>query len=76
MRCHRCGGSGLEPDWKRLGLRVRRERLRRGIALRKMAKLLRVSASHLCDMELGRRSWNGPAGRRYLKRFGIKMQGG
>ena len=76
MKCHRCHGTGVEPDWKKLGWQVRCERVRRGLTLTTMAKRLGVSKAHLSDMELGRRSWQGPTGRRYLKRFGIATHPG
>ena len=70
-KCHRCGGSGEEPDWRPLGKRARKERLRLGVSLRGMARLLKVTPTYLCDLEYGRRSWQGPKARRYLKLLGI-----
>ena len=70
-KCHRCGGSGKEPDWRPLGKRARKERLRREITVRGVARLLGVSPSFISDIERGNRSWQGPKARRYLKMLGI-----
>ena len=69
--CHRCGGSGLEPDWRGLGAQVRSERVRRNIGLRQAAKRIGVSPSHVSDLERGNRSWQGAAARKLLRLIGV-----
>lgn len=55
--CSKCNGTGRLPDPPEFGLKMRRERERAGIALRKMAANLDITPGFLCDMEHGRRSW-------------------
>ena len=69
--CHRCGGTGREPDWRGLGLRARKERESRCVSLRQMAKRIGVSAPYLSDLERANRSWLGPKARAYLKLLGL-----
>lgn len=72
MDCKRCRGSGKEPDWGALGDVVRRQRKAKGLGLREVARAVRVSASFLCDLELGRRSWQGDKARAVLTLLGVK----
>lgn len=71
MKCPHCKGTGVVPDWQKLGRRLRRERVKAGISLRKYAKSCGMSAPHLCDMELGRRSMGGPKGQLALSKLGL-----
>lgn len=73
-KCHHCNGTGYEPDYKFLGKFVRKERLKLGISLRKMARQLRVTPTYLCDLEYGRRSWSGPKAQRYLRKLKISRE--
>ena len=65
--CHRCGGTGREPDWRALGLRARRKRESRCVSLRQMAERVGASPAYLSDLECANRSWQGPKARAYLK---------
>jgi len=69
-QCHRCRGTGLEPDWRGLGRRVRAAREQLGVGLRAAAKRLRVSPSYISDLERGARSWQGPKARALLALVG------
>lgn len=40
-----------------LGNELRRLRIKRGLSLRRMASVLKISAPHLSDMERGNRNW-------------------
>lgn len=53
--CHRCGGSGKEPDWTQLGNVVRRERARQGLGLRELARAVGCSPAFVSDIEAGKR---------------------
>lgn len=70
--CHRCRGTGREPDWRGLGLKVRAAREAKSLTLREAARRIRVSGSYICDLELGRRSWQGPKARALLALVGVR----
>ena len=70
-KCHRCGGSGKEPDWQALGGRMRAERVRRGMSLRQAAVLVYASPSYISMLERYTYSWQGNVARRYLKLLGV-----
>lgn len=53
--CRRCSGTGREPDARAIGTSVRRLREASGRSLRDVAEALGITASYLCDLELGRR---------------------
>lgn len=57
LPCPRCGGSGRVPDDRVLGAVMRAKRTAADLSLRDMAKRTGVTASYLCDLELGRRQW-------------------
>ena len=38
-----------EPDYKTIGINIKIKRIRQGISQAKLAKLLGVSAAHLCN---------------------------
>lgn len=73
-KCHRCGGTGREPDWRTYGRAVRTERERRGIGLRQLARRVKCSPAFLSDMERGNRSWQGPVARRVLTTLNIEVR--
>jgi len=64
--CRRCGGSGVEVDDRDIGKRMRKLRQKRGLSLRDAAKKMQVTASYLCDLELGRRRWRAELQNGYL----------
>ena len=72
LKCHRCGGSGLEPDYRTLGKRARKARLSLGLSLREAARRIGATAAYLCDLEYGRRAWGGKKAGAYLKLLGIR----
>ncbi len=72
-RCEKCYGTGVAPDWKRLGKELRRRRVIAGLSLRKVARWGGMSAAHLSDMERGRRSMGGEKGRKVLAKFGLDV---
>lgn len=43
-----------EPDYKTIGINIKIKRIRQGISQAKLAKLLGVSAAHLCNKENGK----------------------
>ena len=42
-----------EPNYKTIGINIKIKRIRQGISQAKLAKLLGVSAAHLCNIEYG-----------------------
>jgi len=56
----------LKTNFVNLGARMRYEREKKHISLRRMAKMLGISASYLSDMELGRRKFSETIGTAYL----------
>ena len=43
-----------EPNYKTIGINIKIKRIRQGISQAKLAKLLGVSAAHLCNIESGK----------------------
>ncbi len=72
MNCIRCRGTGKEPDWRGLGMKVRQMRVSKGMGLREMARHVRVSPAFISDLERGNRSWQGPKARAILDLLGMK----
>lgn len=62
--CFRCQGHGF-IDYGGAALRTRREKA--GISLREMARLLKLSAAYLSDVELERRRDTERVRQGYLK---------
>lgn len=52
-KCTRCGGSGKEPDWVKLGKKIRTARLRRQLGVRELARLAEVSHTYITVLESG-----------------------
>ena len=65
LPCRRCNGTGLEPDNVAIGAAMRERRKQAGVSLRALGARLGLSASYLCDLELGRRAWNAAQITRY-----------
>ncbi len=73
-KCKRCGGSGHEPDLAKAGRAIRKARLRKGLALRKVARQAKCSATYLCDIEHGRRAaFSGAKARRLMAVLGVTL---
>jgi len=53
-------------DDRDIGERMRKLRQKRGLSLRDAAKKMQVTASYLCDLELGRRRWRAELQNGYL----------
>lgn len=70
-RCKRCHGTGVAPDWQRLGKELRTRRVASDLSLREVARRVGISAAHLSDMELGRRSMGGTGGTLVLAMFDL-----
>ena len=47
-------------DNVKIGAALRKLRVSKKISLRKMAKLMKISPSYLCDLEHGNRHWDRP----------------
>lgn len=58
QKCPHCEGSGLVLDPKIAGEYHRAMRKRKGKSLREVAKLMKVSAPFVSDLENGRRNWS------------------
>lgn len=63
--CPRCSGTGTIPDDRAMGAQMRARRKAAGLSLYDLAKKLDLTASYLCDLELGRRQWSVLNIRRY-----------
>lgn len=75
--CHRCRGTGREPDWRGLGDKVRAAREAMGLGLREVARRLKMSETYVCHMERGRvASWQGPKARALLELVGVRAGAG
>ncbi len=70
--CRRCGGSGVEPDWKAVGCKARQARMNKGLSQREAAKKANVSPAYLCDLENGRRGWQGDGAQRVAEVLGFR----
>lgn len=56
--CKCCNGTGKVPNQVSVGSAMRAERKIANVSLRRMAKLIGISAPYLSDLELGRRVWS------------------
>lgn len=68
--CARCAGTGVELDDKAIGGNLKAHRIEAGIALRSMARRIRLSHGFLCQLEQGNRHWTPEVIRRYQKELG------
>lgn len=69
--CHRCNGTGFEPDPKTIGETMRRLRNAAGLSLKVVGERCGYSAAYLSDMELGRRMF----GAAQIKKFKEAIHG-
>lgn len=65
--CHCCQGTGEERDRVRHGRAMSGLRLRAGVSLRGMARLLGISHTYLWQMEKGVRNFPSEIETRYRK---------
>jgi len=63
--CPKCGGTGTIQDDKILGAQLKKKREKAGLPLREVARQMGLSASYICDLEHGRRSWSADLKKRY-----------
>ena len=63
LTCEKCGGTGQLFDHGML----RAKRLSRGVKAGFIAAQMGISASHLCDLEHGRRRWNAELAQKFNK---------
>lgn len=56
--CRRCNGTGRERDERAFGLLMRSKRERAGAGLRAVASRMKMSASYLSELELGKKRWS------------------
>lgn len=71
--CHRCRGTGEEPDWRKFGVFVRNVRESSGIGLRQFAQMVGCSPTYISDLEHGKRSWQGIIARKILRKLGLPV---
>lgn len=55
--CEKCWGTGRDLDQRELGQKAREVREKAGVMLKDQARRLGMSASNLCLLEQGRRTW-------------------
>jgi len=70
-RCQHCYGSGVAPDWKRLGKELRERRIASCSSIRDVARKAGCSAAHVCDMEQGKRTVGGEKAANVLVLFDL-----
>lgn len=70
--CERCDGTGLQLDAIATGKRIRQARRRLGIGLREASRALKLSPTHLSDIELGRRAPSPEALDRIIELLGTE----
>lgn len=71
-KCEHCGGTGKQLRQTGIGPALRRQRIKKGISLRKLAEELGVSAPYLSDLERDRRNWTLDRVDMYLRKLGHK----
>jgi predicted transcriptional regulator len=57
QKCRHCNGTGKEIDQTKTGEDLRGFRQIVGLSLRSAAKLMKISAPYLSDLENGHRTW-------------------
>lgn len=65
--CERCGGTGHEPDPRKLGSFLAAKRSATGLCQAEVARRLGFSRAHLCRLESGKRGWTYSLSLRYLR---------
>jgi len=65
QKCHRCHGTGIEPDQVMIGKTLRRLRLKKHLSQTEMAKKLHISRSMLAYLESGQRVWGADVQKKY-----------
>jgi len=52
--CTRCGGTGRELDWRKVGRSIRNARKMQGLGVRELARLAGCSGAYVVDIESGK----------------------
>ena len=65
--CPTCSGTGKIIDPRDEGADWRKKRKKSGLSQKDVAKKMKVSATFLSDLELGRRTWNDKHRTSFLK---------
>jgi transcriptional regulator with XRE-family HTH domain len=65
--CRRCFGTGVELDLRAAGQQLRSDRTRAGLTALEVARLAKVSAAYVCDIEHGRRAVAGAKAQRIFE---------
>ena len=65
MSCPKCAGTGSVIDPRMQGQQMRELRVKKGIAVREVARRMNLSAPYISDIELGRRAFNTDLIQRY-----------
>jgi len=66
LPCPSCNGTGRVKDPKAIGAAMRKLREKTGISLRAFARILKLSAPYVSDLELGQRGWSDDMQARYI----------
>lgn len=76
MKCRRCGGTGREPNWARIGTVVRERREELGLTAREVARRAGCSATYVSLLESGERGVTnmGVKARRIFKTLRLKPE--
>jgi len=74
MRCRRCGGTGKEPNWTRVGTVLRKRREQLGLSAREVARRAGCSVTYVSLLESGERggTFIGAKARRVLRTLRLK----
>ena len=59
-------------DDKKIGIEMREARKKAGLSGRAVAARLGLSPAYICDLELGRRSWNADKRKYYMQALQLR----
>lgn len=65
-KCEVCQGSGIAPDWKAIGAKMREARKAANLTLLTMAHRMGFSEGYIHDLEKGKRAFGPALQERYL----------
>lgn len=66
-QCERCNGTGKDINHVEIGQRLKARRLKKGLALREIARRTGFTPPYVHDLEYGRRLWNERLIEAYMK---------